>query len=43
MKAMPLGGPSLPFEPVELPDPASGPGGAVACVITCGSNRAENS
>ena len=37
MKAMLLRGPKLPFEPVELPDPAPGPGEAVARVITCGS------
>src|SRR5437660_406728 len=37
MKAMLLRGPNLPFEPVELPDPAPGPGEAVARVITCGS------
>src|ERR1043166_1139932 len=37
MKAMLLRGRKLPFEPVELPDPAPGPGEAVARVITCGS------
>jgi D-arabinose 1-dehydrogenase-like Zn-dependent alcohol dehydrogenase len=37
MKAMLLRGPNLPFESVELPDPAPGPGEAVARVITCGS------
>ena len=37
MKAMLLRGAKLPFEPVELPDPAPGPGEAVARVITCGS------
>ena len=37
MKAMLLRGAKLPFEPVELPDPAPGPGEAVARVISCGS------
>ena len=37
MKAMLLRGANLPFEPFELPDPAPGPGEAVARVITCGS------
>jgi propanol-preferring alcohol dehydrogenase len=37
MKAMLLRGPNLPFEPVERPDPAAGPGEAVARVLTCGS------
>src|SRR5215467_6956748 len=37
MKAMLLRGPNLPFEPVDMPDPAPGPGEAVARVITCGS------
>ena len=37
MKAMLLRGAKLPFEPVELPDPAPGAGEAVARVITCGS------
>jgi D-arabinose 1-dehydrogenase-like Zn-dependent alcohol dehydrogenase len=37
MKAMLLRGAGQPFEPVELPDPAPGPGDAVARVITCGS------
>src|ERR1700751_2405237 len=37
MKAMLLRGANLPFEPVEWPDPARGPGEAVARVITCGS------
>jgi D-arabinose 1-dehydrogenase-like Zn-dependent alcohol dehydrogenase len=37
MKAMLLRGAKLPFEPVEVPDPAPGPGEAVARVITCGS------
>ncbi len=37
MRAMLLRGPNLPFEPVTLPDPAAGPGEAVARVITCGS------
>jgi len=37
MKAMLLRGPNMPFEPVQLPDPAPGPGEAVARVITCGS------
>ena len=37
MKAMVLKGPGQPFEPMEVPDPAPGPGEAVARVITCGS------
>jgi propanol-preferring alcohol dehydrogenase len=37
MKAMLLRGPNMPFEAVQLPDPAPGPGEAVARVITCGS------
>ena len=37
MKAMLLRGPNLPFEKVILPDPAPGPGEAVARVITCGA------
>jgi len=37
MKAMVLNGPNLPFERVDRPDPAAGPGEAVARVITCGS------
>ena len=37
MKAMVLRGPNSPFEMVTVPDPAAGPGEAVARVITCGS------
>jgi propanol-preferring alcohol dehydrogenase len=37
MKAMVLKGPNIPFELVLRPDPAAGPGEAVARVITCGS------
>src|SRR5262249_17863791 len=37
MKAMLLRGPNMPFELADLPDPAPGPGEAVARVITCGS------
>src|SRR6201987_4114093 len=37
MKAMLLRGAKLPFEPVEVPDPAPGADEAVARVITCGS------
>ena len=37
MKAMRLSGPNRPFEMVTLPDPAPGPGEAVARVIACGS------
>ena len=37
MKAMVLRGPNTPFELVRMPDPAPGPGEAVARVITCGS------
>src|SRR5262245_26086618 len=37
MKAMLLRGPKLPFELVQVPDPAAGPGEAVARVITCGA------
>src|ERR1051326_2122281 len=37
MKAMLLRGPNLPFEPVELPDPAPGPGEAGARSIPGGS------
>jgi len=37
MKAMLLRGPKLPFEPVDVPDPTTGAGEAVARVITCGS------
>jgi len=37
MKAMVLKGPGQPFELMEVPDPAPGPGEAVARVITCGS------
>jgi D-arabinose 1-dehydrogenase-like Zn-dependent alcohol dehydrogenase len=37
MKAMVLQGPNLPFELVQRPDPAAGPGEAVARVITCGA------
>jgi propanol-preferring alcohol dehydrogenase len=37
MKAMVLTGPNLPFELVQRPDPAAGPGEAVARVITCGA------
>jgi propanol-preferring alcohol dehydrogenase len=37
MKAMLLRGPNMPFELVQRPDPAAGPGEAVAKVITCGS------
>jgi D-arabinose 1-dehydrogenase-like Zn-dependent alcohol dehydrogenase len=37
MKAMLLRAPNTPFELVELPDPVTGPGEAIARVITCGS------
>jgi propanol-preferring alcohol dehydrogenase len=37
MKAMLLKGPNMPFELVQRPDPAAGPGEAVARVMTCGS------
>jgi propanol-preferring alcohol dehydrogenase len=37
MKAMVLNGPNLPFELVQRPDPAAGPGEAVARVVTCGA------
>ena len=37
MKAMMLKGPNMPFERVEVPDPAAGPGEAVARVLACGS------
>jgi propanol-preferring alcohol dehydrogenase len=37
MKAMVLNGPNLPFELVQRPDPAAGPGEAVTRVITCGA------
>ena len=37
MKAMVLPGAKQPFELREVPDPAAGPGEAVARVITCGS------
>lgn len=37
MKAMVLKGPNLPFELVQRPDPAAGPGEAVARVFTCGA------
>jgi propanol-preferring alcohol dehydrogenase len=37
MKAMVLKGPNMPFELVQRPDPAAGPGEAVARVFTCGS------
>src|SRR5471030_2637360 len=37
MKAMVLKGPNLPFELEQRPDPAAGPGEAVARVITCGA------
>jgi propanol-preferring alcohol dehydrogenase len=37
MKAMVLNGRNLPFELVQRPDPAAGPGEAVARVITCGA------
>jgi len=37
MKAMVLNGPNMPFELVQRPDPAAGPGEAVARVITCGA------
>ena len=32
-----LRGPNVPFEPAELPDPAAGPGEAVARVLACGA------
>src|SRR5262245_30211404 len=37
MKAMVLNGPNLPFVMTQRPDPAAGPGEAVARVITCGA------
>lgn len=37
MKALILQGPHKPFEMVEVPDPAAGPGEAVARVLACGS------
>ena len=37
MRAMVLNGPNQPFEKVQRPDPAAGPGEAVARVVTCGS------
>lgn len=37
MKAMVLRGPNTPFEMIEVPDPAAGPGEAVAWVMACGS------
>src|SRR6185436_14040592 len=37
MKAMILNGPNLPFVLEQRPDPAAGPGEAVARVITCGA------
>ena len=37
MKAMVLKGPNLPFQLEQRPDPAAGPGEAVARVITCGA------
>jgi propanol-preferring alcohol dehydrogenase len=37
MKAMVLTGPNRPFELRQVPDPAAGPGEAVARVLTCGS------
>lgn len=37
MKAMILKAPNTPFERVNVPDPAAGPGEAVARVLACGS------
>jgi propanol-preferring alcohol dehydrogenase len=37
MKALVLRGPNTPFELTQLPDPAPGPGEAVARVLACGS------
>ena len=37
MKAMILNGPNMPFERVTVPDPAAGPGEAVARVLACGA------
>ena len=37
MKAMILKAANVPFEPAELPDPAAGPGEAVARVLACGA------
>jgi D-arabinose 1-dehydrogenase-like Zn-dependent alcohol dehydrogenase len=37
MKAMVLSSPNRPFELMDVPDPAPGPGEAVARVIACGS------
>jgi D-arabinose 1-dehydrogenase-like Zn-dependent alcohol dehydrogenase len=37
MKAMLLPGPNMAFELIQRPDPAAGPGEAVARVFTCGS------
>jgi D-arabinose 1-dehydrogenase-like Zn-dependent alcohol dehydrogenase len=37
MKALVLRGPNTPFELTRLPDPAPGPGEAVARVLACGS------
>src|SRR6476646_12259774 len=37
MKAMVLTGPNLPFQLQQRPDPAAGPGEAVARVMTCGA------
>ena len=37
MKALVLEGPNRPFDLRDVPDPAAGPGEAVARVITCGA------
>jgi D-arabinose 1-dehydrogenase-like Zn-dependent alcohol dehydrogenase len=37
MKALVLNGPNQPFDLTEVPDPAAGPGEAVAKVIACGA------